>query len=112
MRTPKDSEDSEGLRETKRGSAEPTCVSLLSLPWEEFLVKAHQANQEHLDGIDDADNEWQLDTPLFRFTHLVWSRPDLAGDTHRPAALFAKVEVTLKRGPHRANARRRNHRTG
>ncbi len=106
LRTPKDSEDSEGPRETRRVSAEPTCASLLSLPWEEFLVKAHQANQEHLDSIDDADNEWQLDTPLFRFVHLVWSRPDLGADTHRPAALFAKIETSLNRW----SAARKRHR--
>jgi len=39
---------------------------------------------------------WQSDTPLFRFVHLVWSRPDLGADAHRPAALFSKIESSLK----------------
>ena len=45
-----------------------------------FFVKAYEANRERLEEIDaesDSSTAWQLDTPLFRFVHLVWSRKDL-----------------------------------
>lgn len=77
-----------------------TRVSLLTLPWEEFLVKAYEANREHLGRIGDqcdSNIDWQLNTPLFRFAHLVWSRSDLKGNAHRPGAVFDEIEKTLKR---------------
>jgi hypothetical protein len=96
-----DSQGLSGLSGTDRDSQGAPCGAsdLLRLPWEEFLVEAHKANREHLEAIetdDDPNSSWQLETPLFRFAHLVWSRPDLGDDAHRAAALFAKVETTLK----------------
>jgi len=101
-----------GLSGTKKDSqgvgVPPTCVSLFDLPWDKFLVEAYRANQDRLadiesdydfnspDGDPGCSAPWQLQTPLFRFTHLVWSRPDLGADAHRPAVLFAKIESTLK----------------
>jgi hypothetical protein len=91
-----------GLSKTVRdsqGVGKPTAVFLLGLPWEEFLAKAYEENRDHLSEIEtDGDHysTWQLDTPLFRFVHLVWSRPDLGAEAHRPATLFGKIEGTLK----------------
>ena len=92
-----------GLRKTERdseGVPDGTARDLFNLPWEQFLVEAHKTNQEHFDAIDsDGDylTGWQLQTPLFGFVHFVWSRPDLGPDAHRPAAVFTKIESTLKR---------------
>lgn len=95
-RLPGTGRDSKGVVSPTR---ETTCVvSLLTSPWDEFLVRAYEANSEHLDGIDEADpnDSWQLETPLFGFVHFVWSRPDLGEDAHRPAALFTRIEASLK----------------
>jgi hypothetical protein len=71
----------------------------LALPWEEFLVKAYEQNRERLIAIEsdgDIETTWQAETPLFRFAHLIWSRTDLVAEAHRPAAVFAKIETTIK----------------
>lgn len=98
-----DSQGLPGLPGTSKDShgvgVPPTCASILQLPWEEFLVGAYEENRDRLDEIEadgDLNSTWQLQTPLFRFVHLVWSRPDLGADAHRPAAVFAKIESTLK----------------
>jgi hypothetical protein len=76
-----------------------TARSLFDLPWEDFLGKAIDATRDHLDSIEadgDYTTAWQTQTPMFRFAHLVWSRPDLGPDAHRPAAVFTRIESTFK----------------
>ncbi len=93
IRTIKDSHRT--IKDLQGGATPPRALSFLSLPFDEFLIRAYEANQEHLDTIEDG-NAWQLQTPLFRFTHLIWSRQDLGADAHQPATLFSKIERALK----------------
>jgi len=101
-----DSQGLSGLSGTNKESR-PNATECLSLPWEEFLVWAFDSNREHLEDLETEaglEASWQLDTPLFKFTHLVWSRPNLGDDARHPAKLFSRVEKSLKRWTKRKKA--------
>ena len=90
------------------------CASLFNLPWEDFLGAAYEANRDHLSDIEtdsDYTTGWQLQTPLFRFAHLVWSWCLIVGNTCLTGISVYQHRRELEAMVEAANERRGNHPT-